>query len=102
MGHIPRRLRRKSRPCSATTCERRRTEQKRGAVGGPRMEIAACGGHRGMAERLLHQMDRRAPVEAMAGVGVPPPLSPPAHRHSPNSMGVLSVAPRSCRGRRQC
>ena len=34
------------------------------------MEVAARGGDRGVAERLLEEVDGRAPVEAVAGVGM--------------------------------
>src|SRR4051794_36320178 len=45
-----------------------------GAVGRASMEIAARGGHRSMPERGLHQMDRCAPAETMAGVRVSQPM----------------------------
>ena len=45
-----------------------------GAVGGSGVEIAACGGDGRMAEGLLHQMDRRASVEAMTGMGMAQPV----------------------------
>ena len=38
------------------------------------MEVAARGGHRGMAERLLQEMDGCVPVEAVAGVSVAQPM----------------------------
>src|SRR5215212_2266335 len=38
------------------------------------MEVAARGGHRGMAERGLHEVDRRAPVEAVARMRMAQPV----------------------------
>jgi len=43
-----------------------------GAVGGASVQVAARGGNRGVAELLLHQVDRRAPAKAVARVSMAP------------------------------
>src|SRR4051794_11318413 len=45
------------------------------AIGGPGMQVSARRGHRSVPEGLLHQMDRRTPVEAMARVRMAQPVS---------------------------
>jgi hypothetical protein len=39
------------------------------AVGGPGVQVTACGGDRSVAEGLLHEVDGRTPVEAAARMG---------------------------------
>jgi len=34
------------------------------------VQVPACGGHGGVPKGLLHQVDGRTPVEAVAGVGM--------------------------------
>jgi hypothetical protein len=43
-------------------------------VGGAGMEVAARGGDRGVPERLLRQVDGRAPVEAVARMSIAQPV----------------------------
>ena len=38
------------------------------------MQVAAYGGGSGVLERLLHEVDGRAPIQAMAGVGMAQPM----------------------------
>ena len=38
------------------------------------MQVLARGGHRGVPERLLRKVNGRAPVEAVAGVGMAQPM----------------------------
>jgi len=49
-------------------------EIPRRAVGGPCMKIAARGGDGRMAQGLLHEVDGRASVEAMAGMSMAQPV----------------------------
>jgi hypothetical protein len=44
------------------------------ALFGPGVKVAAGGGQAGVAERRLHQVDGRAPVERVRGVRVPQPV----------------------------
>src|SRR3982751_153435 len=45
-----------------------------GTVGGASMKIPARGGHRGVPEGLLHEVDGCSAIEAVAGVGVAQPM----------------------------
>ena len=38
------------------------------------MKIFARGGNRGMAQGSLNQVDRRAPIQGMGGVGMAKPM----------------------------
>ena len=46
----------------------------RAAVHRPRVSVSACRRHAGMAERGLHERDRRTSVERVAGVSVSKPV----------------------------
>ena len=45
-------------------------EIPRRAVGGAGMQVAACGGDRGVPEGLLDEVDRRAVIQGVASVRV--------------------------------
>src|ERR1039457_7667181 len=51
----------------------------------PRMHISAGGGNTGVSERGLHQMNGRAPVQGLGGMGMPQPV----RRHRQLQTGAL-------------
>ena len=53
------------------------------------MQVAPRGGHRGVAERGLHQVDGRAAVEAVAGVRMAEPKGAPGFTHENDSYREL-------------
>jgi len=57
------------------------------------MEISARGGHRGMPERGLHEVDGRAPVEAVVGVVLW--IAPISVVTAPLTLGGLGTIPRA-------
>ena len=57
------------------------------------MEGAARGGDRGMAERGLHEVDGRAPVEAVVGVVLW--IAPISVVTAPLTLGGLGTIPRA-------
>ena len=49
-------------------------QEPRRTLARPRVQVAPRRRHAGMPERRLNEMDRRAVVERVAGVGVPKPV----------------------------
>jgi len=50
---------------------------KAGAVGGAGVQVATCGGDRGVPKRLLDEVDGCAPVEAVARMDMAEPKGAP-------------------------
>ena len=48
-----------------------------GAISGAGVQVAARGGDRGVAEGLLHKVDRRSSVKAVARMGIAEPKGAP-------------------------
>jgi hypothetical protein len=60
------------------------------------MEVAARGGHGGVPERLLDQVDGRTPVEAVAGVRMAQPVRRDLSGEAGPRGGGLADSPGPC------